>query len=189
MLQSGSRARRYLVAIVYIFTAVVVRLAFQPWFDAPFLLLITAVLAAAWYCGFGPSLVATVLAAAIGYWTVSPQRLGLSGQTPLGMLPRFVLFALVLSWLLDRLHRAQRLSAERLVVQIESSQRAEDAQIRLASIVESTGDAIISTTLDGTLLSWNRGAERLYGYTPAETSDSTRSSPVTGLSKLGRAWT
>jgi PAS domain S-box-containing protein len=168
MLQSGSRTRRYLVAIVYIFTAVVVRLAFQPWFDIPFLLLITAVLAAAWYCGFGPSFVATVLAAAIGYWTVSPQRLGLSGQAPLGMLPRFVLVALILSWLLDRLHRAQRLSAERLVVQIESSQRAEDAQIRLASIVESTGEAIISTTLDGTLLSWNRGAERLYGFTPAE---------------------
>jgi len=46
--------------------------------------------------------------------------------------------------------------------------RAEETRALLATVVESSDDAIFANTLDGTILSWNRGAERMYGYTAEE---------------------
>jgi PAS domain S-box-containing protein len=47
---------------------------------------------------------------------------------------------------------------------VTEKRRAVEDQARLAAIVESSDDAMISKTLDGMISSWNAGAERLFGY-------------------------
>ena len=51
---------------------------------------------------------------------------------------------------------------------ITSRKRAEAASAQLAVIVASSSDAILSKTLDGTILTWNASAARLFGYSAEE---------------------
>lgn len=51
---------------------------------------------------------------------------------------------------------------------VTEARRATEARRYLAAIVASSDDAIIGQTLDGRIASWNKGAERLYGYRSGE---------------------
>jgi PAS domain S-box-containing protein len=94
-------------------------------------------------------------------------------QRNLGWLGVACLLALATAWFIGNRH---------VVAYIGAHARAEEARLQLASIVESSEDAIIGKSLDGTITSWNDGAEVMYGYTAEE----VRGHPITILNPPDR---
>lgn len=62
----------------------------------------------------------------------------------------------------------QAVAWQGVMLDITDRMQATQTQAQLAALVESAEDAIVSGTVDGTITSWNGGAERLYGYRAEE---------------------
>src|SRR5690606_17308452 len=60
------------------------------------------------------------------------------------------------------------LGAHNTLVDITEYKQYEEKQTILSEIVQSSDDAIVSKNLDGIIMSWNHGAERIFGYSEAE---------------------
>ncbi len=68
----------------------------------------------------------------------------------------------------DRKRIAEELRRANEELHRRTAEQLGEYRSRLASIVDSSEDAIIGKDLDGTITSWNKGAERIYGYSPEE---------------------
>ncbi len=68
----------------------------------------------------------------------------------------------------DRKKIAEELRRANEELHRRTAEQLGEYRSRLASIIDSSEDAILSKGLDGTITSWNRGAERIYGYAPEE---------------------
>src|SRR5262245_44366396 len=145
---------RYGTAVLAVVLVLLFRLALQGFLgeNAPLLPFIAAVLVAAWYGGLRPGLLATALSALTALYFFLPPaysfRLERAGDAV--HLAIFIGAGALTSWLCESLHQYRRRAG------------------RQADLLEHAADAILGWELGGGVLYWNRGAERLYGFTRQE---------------------
>ncbi len=152
----------YAVAIAALAAAVLIRYLLDPWMGntLPLVTLFGAVATAVWTGGVRPAVAVVILGyLACSYLFIEPRgRIEFTDPgTLIGVLAYVFTCALIILFG-EAAHRAQRRVGR------DQSDQLLTARL-LASIIESSDDAIISKSLNGIIQSWNAAAQRLFGYT------------------------
>ena len=178
--------RPYALAALAVVAALLLRRLLNPLLgeDNPYHTIWLAIVFSAWYCGFGPSIVA-VLTAAFGmwYWFLPPYHsLALKGQTETFGMLTFLAFSAVMVALGESTRRIIReheraegeLREARAELENRVASRTKELQQRVSEVMEKAAlldlanDAVFVKTANGTTSYWNQGAERLYGWAMKE---------------------
>src|SRR5437588_4214344 len=121
----------------------------------PFTFFYAAVALSARACGFGAAIFSIILSMSVVDFFLLPPRFSfMVGRNDLLRLLFFGMVTLVISSLAKKKSEAEK--------------DADERRAQLAAVVESSEDAIFNKALDGTVLTWNRAAKEMYGYSPEE---------------------
>lgn len=177
---------KYALAVLCAFAALFLREVLSPFFATrhPYHTVWLAVAFCAWYCGVGPSIVAVVIdAIGIWYWFVPPVRTLFGKDVPevSGMLGFLVFSAIIIAFgestrrglaKLQRTEELLRKAHEQLEDRVQERtaelKRSTADALEKATLLDLANDAIFVKTAQGKITYWNRGAEKLYGWTASE---------------------
>ena len=153
----------YVVAPVLVGLTLLVRALLNPGLDLdqPYLQFFPAILIAAWYGGLGPGALATALSAISAMFLSLPFAGAAIDAADVISLGLFVVAGLGISWLNHQLHEAE-------IAQRASAALAAARAERLDAIINTTVDGIIVIDSSGAIEAFNRGAQRLFGYSESE---------------------
>lgn len=169
---------RYLLAVAATALFVLVRWALDPILGnaVPYITIFPAIVFCAWYFGTGPSILSLILGLiATHYFFLAPRySLAISGPGEVVQISVFLVIAAFMVMIGDRNRRTVvKLDAMNVTLEARVRERTAELQRQAAQLagrsqlLDMANDAVFATQ-DEKIAYWNRGAERLYGWTSNE---------------------
>lgn len=186
-LESREIIKKYSIAILSVGVVWALRIYLDPWLDedGPLLAFVIAVICSALYGDLGPGLMATFLSGLVGtlYFYEHPLSTVHTDITYLIDLTLFIVSGVVLSLLFYSRNKEQKRATKSLqnteaaVEILQQTQRLlEQSNERFRLLMANVSDyAILILNPDGYIIDWNKGAERITGYTEQEAIGSSGS--------------